>query len=187
MIENDDQNDHHFYSQHGVKLLSIRQASTQILKNFERHGIALTSLKKRSNEELKIFNRLENLLKDIESGVFIKKLNAFKSNLKNSPDQKTLVKKHQLLLNIFKLHIDPKKQLLLNYLKDLNCKQLVIDIFFLNKNSEELYSELNDTLSTKLEEFRNMIFQIHKALNIISEIAYKINEEVSKNENNITE
>lgn len=184
LIEDDYARDQQFYSQHGVKLLSIKDRSNGILPNFERHGITLTGLKKKDKLLLEEYKKNQELLKRIEEDKVLSDLDKLKTDVKGSEQIQNLIKKNQLLTDIFRLHIDPKKKLLYDYLKELNVDNLVLDILFNKKSQEGVYEDLNENLSSKVEEFRNMITQINKALAKIAEVAKQINMEVSKNNSN---
>lgn len=185
LIEEDHVADNNFYNSYGVKVLGIKDSGSSILTNFQRHGVTLTSLKQKDKKLINEFNNYQELLKQIDNNEVLSNLNQMQESIKNSEDIQNLIKKNQLLTDIFKLHIEPKKKLLYDYLKQLDVKALVYDVFFNVKTQEKVYDELNSNLCDKVEEFRNMITQIEKALQKISEVAYKINMEVSKNSNNL--
>lgn len=185
LIEEDHISDAKFYNSYGVKVLGIKESGSSILTNFERHGVTLTGLKNKDKQLLNEFNNSQELLKQIDDDKILPQLSQIQSNIKNSEDIQNLIKKNQLLTDIFKLHIEPKKKLLYDYLKQLDVKALVYDIFFNLKTQEKVYEELNKNLCDKVEEFRNMITQIQKALEKIGEVALRINMEISKNSNNL--
>lgn len=185
MIEEDHLSDVKFFNAYGVKVLGIKEGGSGILTNFERHGVTLTGLKKKDQQLLNEFNSYQELLKLIDEDKILPQLNEMQAKIKNSDDIQNLIKKNQLLVDIFGLHIEPKKKMLYDYLKQLDIKALVFEVFFNIKKQEEVYKNLNSNLCDKVEEFRNMVSQIQKALEKIGEVAYKINMEISKNSSNL--
>ncbi len=59
----------------------------------------------------------------------------------------------------------------MDYIKSLNVHDLILDVIFNKKKMEQIYEEINTNLSSKIEEFRNFIETIEKALSKISLIA----------------
>jgi hypothetical protein len=186
IIEQDHIRDKEFHGQYGIKVLGIKEASNGLLENFMRHGTTLTGLRKKDAEIFEIYGRHKNLLKDIDSGKINKDLENMQTGIQNSEDVQNLVNKHQLLNQIFKIHVDPKKKNLFDFLKSQNIENILQDVFFNNRRADDVFKELNDNLADKIEEFRNMIEQMKKALGKITEIAEKINKDMSNNSSSLT-
>lgn len=186
IIEQDYHRDKQFHNQYGIKTLGIKEASNGLLENFMRHGTTLTGLRKKDSQISEIFGRQKTLIRDIDTGKVKKDLNNMQTGVQNSEDVQSLIKKHQLLNQIFKIHINPKKKNLFDYLKSQNIENILQDVFFNNRKSDDVFKELNDNLGDKIEEFRNMIEQMKKALSKISDTAEKINRDMSQNSSSLT-
>lgn len=183
-IEQDFLNDRNFYNQTGFRILGLKDSGNQILPSFEKHGISLTQLKQKDLELIAEFNKNKDLIKQIETGNFLEDLKKIKESITNSEDLQTLIKKHQIVNDIFRMHIKPKEKSLSEYMNGLNSKDMISEVFFNKKNTDEIYAQMNENISDRIEEFRNMIDQITKALDKIVELAKNINKSISSTNSN---
>lgn len=121
------------------------------------------------------------VLKEIGNGTALEDLSKMQVDLLNSENVKLLIKKHQLLNNIFKMHIEPTKKEILDYIKNLDMPLLLRDVFVNKKTKMEIYDELTQNISEKIEEFRNKIEMIRKGFVKLTDTAKDIQKELPNN------
>lgn len=185
IIEQDDYQDQVFYKTYGIKIMGLKDPNNPFMKNFERQGVALTSLKQRDGEINKEFETQAGLLKKIDEGTFLKELESMKTKITNSEELQTLVKKEQGLNEVIRLHLEPQKNQLMNDLSTSNSLHTIQEIFFLNQNTETTYSELSDSLHTKIENFTEKVSKINQAIDSIGQLSSKVNASLGKDNTNI--
>lgn len=178
LIENDVKSDRAFQQQFGYKLFGLDQPGNQLVSGFEKHGQALTGLRKKDLELIAEFTQVQKILLQIENGSLFGDMQKLKTQLSQSEDLATLIKKDQIIQDIFRLHVKPTEHSLNEYIEKSNTKSLIQEIFFNNKSTDEIYKQINENISDKIEEFRSMIDKLIAALNKMSELAKEINSKM---------
>ncbi len=181
IIEQDYYRDKEFMAKTGIKVLGIKECSNGLLDNFQKHGVTLTALRKKDKEIFEIALKEMGFLKELESGKAMEDLKKIKVNIKNSENVKSLIKKHQLLNNIFKMYIGPNKKEILDYIASFKLETILHDIFVNDKEVGEVFDELDKNINDKIEEFRNKVEKIKKGFVKIVESAELINQEIPEN------
>ena len=143
--------------------------------------MTLTALRKKDIILFEQFQQLENMLREIDAGKALDDLNAMQVDLSESENVKMLIKKHQLLNNIFKVHIEPTKKEILDYIKNLDMPNILHDVFVNKKTKMEVYDDLTKNIAEKIEEFRNKIEMIRKGFMKLVDTAKEIQKELPSN------
>lgn len=185
MIEKDALEDENFYRTYGIRVMGLKDPHNPFMKNFERHGVALTALKNRQGDTQKRFGEYTELLKKIDQGSFSKEIAQVKTTISSSEELQAVAKKANALDEMLKVHFEPEKNALLDYLKSATTRKMVTDVFFLSQNSEDIYKILGDEMQEKVDEFAQKTEQIKKVVEKIGSLAATVNEKLSK-ETNIT-
>lgn len=107
IIEQDYQKDKQFEAATGVKVIGIKESGNGLLNNFTKHGVTLTQLRKKDKRCVEQFEELKGLLKKISEGTAMKQFDDIKVDVKNSENYKELIKKYDLLAQIFEIHLEP--------------------------------------------------------------------------------
>lgn len=94
--------------------------------------------------------------------------------MSESENVKLLIKKHQVLNNIFKVHIEPTKKEILDYIKNLDMPSILHDVFVNKRTKMEVYDDLTKNIAEKIEEFRNKIEMIRKGFVKLTDTAKDI-------------
>ena len=174
IIEQDHQRDKEFEASTGVKVLGIKQASNGLLENFTKHGITLTQLRKKDQQVIQQFEKHKDFLKELESGKAMENYNSGKIDLSDSENVKQLAQKHELLSNIFKMHIEPTHKEIVGYIEGLNLQAILHDIFVNKRTKMEVFDDFNQNVGEKVQEFRNKVEIVRKGFMKIEEILAKI-------------
>jgi len=183
-IEQDFTNDRNFYNQTGFRILGLKESGNQILPSFEKHGITLTHLKQKDLELIAEFNKNKDLIKQIESGNILEDLKKIKESITNSEDLQNLIKKHQIVNEIFHTHIKPKEKSLSKSMNELNSKDMIAQVFFNKKTTDEIYAQLNENISDQIEDFRTMLDKVTQALDKIVQLAKNISKSIGSTNSN---
>jgi hypothetical protein len=142
-IEEDYRRDMQFKQQTGFSVLDIKQASNGLLLSFEKHGKNLTAVIKAGKKIKATYSKYEQLLKDIDNGEALKNYQNLKVDLTNNPQAQALVKRHQILDNIFKIHIETQSQTLKKDLENIKPLILLNDVFVNNKTMTQVYEKFS--------------------------------------------
>lgn len=185
LIEEDVKADRLFLTQFGYKLFGLDIPGNQLVSGFEKHGIALTSLRQKDQELMAEFPSILQILTKIENGSLMEELKNMKDSIVQSDELANLVKKDKMIQEIIRLHLKPTEQTLNDYIEKSNTKALIQEIFFNNKTTDEIYKQINENVSNKIEEFRDMIEGLVKALNKMKELAQSINSKMGSSANSL--
>lgn len=82
-----------------------------------------------------------------------------------------MIKKTQLVSEIFRVHLKPKEQVISETVKKIDTRLMILDIFFNRRPIEEVNNDLGSNVLQLIDEFRSMVEQVSKALDKIAELA----------------
>ena len=111
-------------------------------------------------------------------------LKKIKESITNSEDLQNLIKKHQIVNEIFHTHIKPKEKSLSKSMNELNSKDMIAQVFFNKKTTDEIYAQLNENISDQIEDFRTMLDKVTQALDKIVQLAKNISKSIGSTNSN---
>lgn len=80
---------------------------------------------------------------------------SMKVDIKESKNYQELIKKHELLSQIFDMHLQPSHKKIMQEIQQINVDQVLEQVFFNKRQRGDVFEEFDEKIGEKIQEYRN--------------------------------
>lgn len=100
-----------------------------------------------------------------------------KVDIKNSENYKDLIKKYELLAQIFEIHLEPSHKKIIQEIQTINVDLVLEQVFFNKRQRGEVFEEFEEKIGEKIQEYRNQVEMVRKGFQKMELILLNLRQE----------